>query len=556
MQAALYIATLVLGTGAAFATQALTSNLPAWISTFLTAMAAMLPGGLMTYVLLQRPLERLHALLGKARAEATLHATDLGHIPLHNPLLRILADAIGDLQQELHRSARDMSGRGGSLAIASAQLSFSADTLKAQIQEQVQQARVIGITSQQIAETTRGMSDNAEQTEAAARATLDASNQGQDSVHSTIEQIHRVREETERNAHTLLELQNRSQEIQGITQIIDQVAEQTNLLALNAAIEAARAGEHGRGFAVVADEVRQLASKTTDATREIGDKLNGIHAEVNQSANTMKQLVEVVENTVSDAEQVGTLLQNISDLSRQADQGISQIAQAVNIHVGAIDEISQALSGVESALAITETEVADISAGAIDLAETAENEYREIAAYELDTVHDRVRHIAQETAQRIGQLFEQAVNDGRISREDLMDRNYQPIADTSPQKFSTRFDRFTDSQLPGIQEPILQDNDFILYAGAVDNNGYFPTHNKRYSQPLTGDYQKDLVNNRTKRIFDDRTGSRCGSSSAPFLLQTYKRDTGEIMHDMSAPISVFGQHWGGFRIGYQSSQSH
>jgi methyl-accepting chemotaxis protein len=70
---------------------------------------------------------------------------------------------------------------------------------------------------------------------------------------------------------------------------------------------------------------------------------------------------------------------------------------------------------------------------------------------------------------------------------------------------------------------------------------------------LTGDYETDLVNNRTKRIFNDRTGSRCGSNTKPFLLQTYKRDTGEVMHDLSVPIYVGGKHWGGFRIGYRSS---
>jgi len=170
-------------------------------------------------------------------------------------------------------------------------------------------------------------------------------------------------------------------------------------------------------------------------------------------------------------------------------------------------------------------------------------------------VHDRVRHIAQDRAKQIGELFEQAVQSGQLSQDDLLDRNYQPIPNTDPQKYSTRFDQFTDRVLPAIQEPILRDNDFVLYAGAVDDNGYFPTHNKRYSQPLSGNYERDLVNNRTKRLFNDRTGSRCGSNTEPFLLQTYKRDTGEIMHDMSAPIMVFGQHWGGFRIGYKSTDA-
>ncbi|MEY4593235.1 MAG: hypothetical protein RIR18_2130, partial [Pseudomonadota bacterium] len=81
---------------------------------------------------------------------------------------------------------------------------------------------------------------------------------------------------------------------------------------------------------------------------------------------------------------------------------------------------------------------------------------------------------------------------------------------------------------------------------------YVPTHNQRFSQPLTGNEQTDFINNRTKRIFDDPVGKRCGEHQLPFLLQTYRRDTGEIMHDISAPIYVNGKHWGGFRIGYRT----
>ncbi len=149
-------------------------------------------------------------------------------------------------------------------------------------------------------------------------------------------------------------------------------------------------------------------------------------------------------------------------------------------------------------------------------------------------------------------MFEDAIASNQISEVALFDRHYDPIPNTNPPKFHSKFDRFTDEVLPPVQEAIVTQYSFILFAGAVDNNGYFPTHNRRYSKPLTGDYQTDLVNNRTKRVFSDRTGSRCGANRLPFLLQTYKRDTGEVIHDLSAPIYVRGKHWGGFRIGYHA----
>ena len=77
-----------------------------------------------------------------------------------------------------------------------------------------------------------------------------------------------------------------------------------------------------------------------------------------------------------------------------------------------------------------------------------------------------------------------------------------------------------------------------------------PTHNKRFAQPLTGDPARDLVGNRTKRIFDDRVGRSVGAHTDLYRLQVYRRDTGEIMSDLSVPIYVNDRHWGGFRIGY------
>ena len=85
---------------------------------------------------------------------------------------------------------------------------------------------------------------------------------------------------------------------------------------------------------------------------------------------------------------------------------------------------------------------------------------------------------------------------------------------------------------------------------ALDINGYIPTHNTIYSKPLTGDYETDLVGNRTKRIFSDPVGLVAVQNTQPFLWQTYKRDTGETLWDISSPIMVNGRHWGGFRVGF------
>lgn len=183
----------------------------------------------------------------------------------------------------------------------------------------------------------------------------------------------------------------------------------------------------------------------------------------------------------------------------------------------------------------------------------AEQILAEVLIFDDNSIHSTLRKTASDAALQIGKVFEQAIADNVLSEAKVFDKNYQLIQGSNPPKYTTTYDKFTDHCLPSIQEPLLTNNKSLLYAGAVDVNGYFPTHNKKFSHPQTGDFEKDLVNSRSKRIFDDPTGSRCGSNTEPFLLQTYKRDTGEVMHDLSVPIYVKGKHWGGFRMGYKAT---
>ena len=160
--------------------------------------------------------------------------------------------------------------------------------------------------------------------------------------------------------------------------------------------------------------------------------------------------------------------------------------------------------------------------------------------------------VARSAADAIQSTFEQAVAKGELPLIDLLSQDYQPIANTNPPQFRSRFDAFTDRVLPPIQEPLLQAHPSLVFAISTQQSGYVPTHNSKFAKPQTGNYAVDLVNSRSKRIFNDPTGSRCGSHTKKMLLQTYKRDTGEIMHDLSVPIYVQGKHWGGFRMGYRA----
>ncbi|HET6397155.1 MAG TPA: methyl-accepting chemotaxis protein, partial [Pseudoxanthomonas sp.] len=129
-------------------------------------------------------------------------------------------------------------------------------------------------------------------------------------------------------------------------------------------------------------------------------------------------------------------------------------------------------------------------------------------------------------------------------------RHYEPIPGVDPPKYRTAFDALCDELLPPLQEPVAAAHPWIVFAICANPDGYVPTHNLRFSQPLTGDRARDLVGNRTKRIFADRVGRSVGAHTDPYRLQVYRRDTGHIIFDLSVPVYVDGRHWGGFRVGY------
>lgn len=364
-----------------------------------------------------------------------------------------------------------------------------------------------------------------------------------------------LNEQIEISKDLLNGLQSQATSIGDIITTVNQLADQTNLLALNAAIEAARAGEQGRGFAVVADEVRVLAKRTSDAINGIEQVLSEITSGTSKSANAIEQVFDAGQAISQIIDEVSVSIES----STQATHSANETMQAVKVTVAQQRETNQCITDNVKQLHKTSKEVqsdfSDVSDKVFKLSHQTEDIFRLLSVFEIEDRNTKVQHIAIQTAKEIGHLFEAAIANNEITTDALFDSNYIEIPNTQPLKFSTRFDKFTDKRLPSIQEPILEKNDFIVFAGAVDKKGYFPTHNKKFSHPMTGNYEKDLVNSRTKRIFDDYTGSRCGSNTEKFLLQTYKRDTGEVVHDMSAPIYVKGRHWGGFRIGYMASST-
>jgi len=335
--------------------------------------------------------------------------------------------------------------------------------------------------------------------------------------------------------------------IQRASASIQTIAKQTSLLALNAAIEAARAGEQGRGFAVVADEVRKLAESAIASSAEISKVVISVRAQANDSVVAIAKLSAESASMATTTQEVGTQLATILDDAISTEGQVKSIAEdarqtaeKAELIVGLAHEGYTRMGRFQNEL-IHATQLAEMP---------GENAFSMMVNQNIDCQHTRIYATARETADTIEKAFEKAVERGEISMADLFSDRYRPIPNSRPQKYSSPFDYFTDQILPPLQEPFFRVHPEAVFAICTDLRGYVPTHNNIFCQPLTGDYDTDLVGNRTKRLFNDKTGARCGSHTEKVLVQTYKRDTGEVMHDLSVPIHVNGKHWGGFRVGY------
>lgn len=468
-------------------------------------------------------------------------------LPLALPLLARRGGSGPDIRALARQLSRSVSGN----ALAAAGVAHSVQELATRLASQVDSAeRIVGSAETMIATEaqTAALSQRAAEAALESRESSDA---GRRVLSDTVSRMQALRQQAGTSRALIETLYQRSEEIQKVTAVIEEVASQTNLLALNAAIEAARAGEHGRGFAVVASEVRSLAGRTSAATGEVGRMIADIQQNTREVVAQIRQLADELVLGVGEVEDAGQHLDSIATLAAGVENQVGEIARGSQDNRQQLAHLFEAIEQMRQDLAVSDAQTHRLEEEANRLEALTEGISEQLAEVALDDYHQRIYDLAREGAAAIEQAFEGAIRSGRISLDALFDRQYQHQPGTEPAKYSSQFDRFTDEVLPAIQEALLGRHEGLVFAIACTPEGYVPTHNRAFSQPPSGDVEYDRLHSRSKRLFTDRASLRCGSHRQPLLLQTYVRDTGEQMHDLSVPLHVQGRHWGGLRLGYR-----
>lgn len=426
---------------------------------------------------------------------------------------------------------------------------------------------------------------------------------------SSSEAVHAALGKLDLAGHHTTELATRTaglmaslEQIAAFAKTIANIAEQTNLFALNASIEAARAGPHGLTFAVLAREIRKLADNAAQASRVVAHTVKYIEQSAALTRAGVDEATATIRDAVADGRRARVEIGVIQDFVERTDADTTSIATVA-------EEQSTALAQVVLTVAAAQAQ-ADIGAQRATMLRDANigelNRHASVvlSRYRVGSIADRIYEIACEAADEIEAALEQSYGALRRRGVDLFDTTYRemrgplavhrlaklcdvsraPLGGFDPPKFYTSWDAEIDAPLTQIVDEHGYRDSSIILCCIVDLNGFLTMHRSDARADFTGDTVRDRFGNRIKRIFETEVALRSArvgldadaipqrASRADFAaagieldaappgdramsLQSYLRDTGEVVNDLAVPLYVAGRRWGALRVGYRADAS-
>ena len=338
------------------------------------------------------------------------------------------------------------------------------------------------------------------------------------------------------------------------SQEIDQIAETTNILALNATIEAMRAGEQGRTFAVVANEVKTLASETRKATEEIGRTIDMLGTEAEAVIEKIESGAEASTQAKNSVGSIEDTMRSVTALLLEVDGQQDLIARNTATISDHVHRVQDVLGDFDGAVSENENNLATAHGRMEDLELIASDMFDKLVKAGLSPQDSAMVEQAQAHAQEIVALAEQAIAAGELTMDQLFDQNYQLVEGTNPKLYRTGLSDWADVHWRPINDRVSNGGGSVIMCSQADMKGFLPTHVTEHSRKPTGDLAHDTKYCRNGRIILEGIDHVAKATDAPYTMAVYRQEgDGKnylVVRNVYVPVHINGRRWGDFELAY------